>query len=222
MLRNIGADSYLMKGCYTNWGFGTWTAIGQYTTYSFYFSSRRKTILTNFFPSLLPTLFNRRGDSSICCTWLEPGMRELSVTSLPGTWLLWSPCYSHGTARLELQWKQQTHEAATANRSRAAKTACKVIFSGLKWFPPSWVWALLQSRRSFSLTFSPPPSGFPLPFSAALALLTTWVPSTYGVLPSYPLALLSISHNLEALWYTMHPIHLIHQSYLLWSPSFQM
>ena len=63
--------------------------------------------------------------------------------------------YCHGTARLELQREQHIHKAATANQSRAAKTACKVIFSGLKWFLPSRLQASLESRMSFSLTFSP-------------------------------------------------------------------
>lgn len=80
--------------------------------------------------SLLLTLFNRRGNNSICCTWLDPGMRNLWMMSLPGIWPLKSSCNSHGTARRELQWEQQIHKAATVKQSRAAKTACKVIF---KW-----------------------------------------------------------------------------------------
>lgn len=40
------------------------------------------------FLSSLPTLFNRGGNNSICCTWLEPRMRKLWLMSLPGIWTL--------------------------------------------------------------------------------------------------------------------------------------
>lgn len=97
-------NRFLSYVCYEKWGFGTWVTLRQYTTHSFYFNSNRKTILTNFFLSLLPTLFNRRSNNSICCTWLEPGMRKLWMMSLPGIWPLKSSRSSHGRARLELQW----------------------------------------------------------------------------------------------------------------------
>lgn len=41
-----------------------------------------------------------------------------------------------GIAKRELQWEQHTREAAAANQSRAAKTACKAILS---------LWASLYS-----------------------------------------------------------------------------
>lgn len=54
--------------------------------------------------------------------------------------------HSNGQARLALRWEQQIHRAGTVNQSRAAKTACQVIFSGLKWFSLFQLQTLLQSR----------------------------------------------------------------------------
>lgn len=136
--------------CYTKQGFGTWVTTGQYTTHSFLFRFQQRNTIDKFL-SLLPTLFNRRGNNSICCSWLEPGMRKLWIMRLPGIWTLKSSWYSRGRVQLALQWEWQIYKATTANQSRAAKTPCVSVFSGLKWFPLFWFQDGTKSGENSSL-----------------------------------------------------------------------
>lgn len=172
--------------CYEKWRFGTWVTLRQYTTHGFYFDSNRKTILTNFFLSLLPTLFNRRGNNSICCTWLEPGMRKLWMMSLPGIWPLKSSRSSHGRAGLELQWSGRY-------RRPPVQTRVGLPSQHVKSFLVAWVVftimapGITESKRSLSLTFSPSLCGLPLPFF--LLLQPYWppgCPAPPGCCPATP------------------------------------
>ena len=135
MLRNMGADSYPAEACYTKWGFGTRAAIRQMPHTVFISVPAEKQYWQISF-SPLPTLFNRRGNNSICCTWLEPGMRKLWMISLPGIWPLKSSRNSHGAARRELQRERQTCRL-TLRHGAGPPGPHAAICSGLMWSPPS-------------------------------------------------------------------------------------